>query len=328
MSFRWDVMSMAKELRNASSRRFYVVFNPLSGSAAALGLTVDALERKFLDAGLTAEIDANSELPLDTRIAKALTSATDVIVAAGGDGTVTALAGAIVESQRILALLPLGTANLLARDLRIPLDLDEAIAGLATMKPRRIDVGEMNGRIFLHKAVIGTFPAIAAAREEIRGDASLRARFAFIRYFLGRISNARRIALHIDPIGGGEKRIERVQAVAVANNAYDEGVGQFFSRARLDRGKLTVYTLKRLTLPGIARLTLEMLAGRWRQDSALVLEHVEGVVLQMKKQRMQVMIDGEVDTLPTPFAFRIRPQALSILAPEEDEADDQASGAT
>ncbi len=80
---------------------------------------------------------------------------------------------------------------------------------------------------------------------------------------------------------------------------------------------LTVYTLKRLTLPGIARLTLEMLAGRWRQDSALVLEHVEGVVLQMKKQRMQVMIDGEVDTLPTPFAFRIRPRALSILAPED-----------
>ena len=319
---------MAEKLRCASSRAFYVVFNPLSGSAAALGVTVDALERKFLDAGLNAEIDANSDLPLDARIAKALTSSAEVIVAAGGDGTVTALAGELVGTEKTLALLPLGTANLLARDLRIPLDVDEAIAGLAAMKSRHIDVGEMNGRIFLHKAVIGTIPAIAAAREEIRGDTSLRARFVFIRYFLGRISNARRIALHIDPIGGGEKRVERVQAVAVANNAYDEGVGQFFSRARLDRGTLTLYVLKRLSLQDIVRLTLEMLAGRWRQDSALVVEHVEGVVLQMKKQRVQVMIDGEVDTLPTPFDFRIRPRALSILAPDADEDGDRAAGAT
>lgn len=305
---------MSEGSRRVGSRPLYVVFNPRSGSAAALGLTAAALAGKFRAAGLEAEIDADSSRPLEVRVAKALASDAEIIVAAGGDGTITALAHALVDTPKTLALLPLGTANLLARDLKIPLDLDRALAELATMTPCRIDVGDVNGRIFLHKVVIGTIPGIAAARETIRGKASLRARLDFVRYFLQRLSEPRRIALHIHPVDGAS-RVERVRAVAVANNAYDEGLGRFFARERLDRGTLTLYVLKRLGLSDTLRLTLAMLMGRWRQDSALAIEEVEGVVLHMKKHDVRVMIDGEVVRMDPPLTFRIRPQALSILAP-------------
>ena len=271
---------MSEGPERAGSRPLYVVFNPLSGSAAALGLTAEALKDKFEAAGLAAEIDADSARPLDERVARAVASEAEIIVAAGGDGTITALAHALVGTDKTLALLPLGTANLLARDLKIPLDLDRAIAELAAMTPCRIDVGDVNGRIFLHKVVIGTIPGIAAARETIRGNATLRARLEFLRYFLQRVSNPRRIALHIHP-ADGPSRVERVRAVAVANNAYDEGLGRFFARERLDRGTLTLYVLRRLGLSDMIRLTLAMLMGRWRQDSALALEQVQGVVLHM-----------------------------------------------
>ncbi len=209
------------------------------------------------------------------------------------------------------------------------LDVARSLRLFGGMKPSHIDVGEMNGRIFLHKAVIGTIPAIAAAREEIRGDASLRARTRFYSIFstadfhrpadcIAHRSNRRR---RKNARRAGTKRLLSLIMLMTRVSA-----GSFQGRA-LDQGTLTVYILKRLSLPDIFRLTLEMLAGSWRHDSALVVEHVEGVVLQMKKQRVQVMIDGEVETLPTPFAFRIRPQALSILAPEADEDDDRASGA-
>ena len=107
--------------------------------------------------------------PLAAQVAAAIDSDADVIVAAGGDGTITAVASALVGTDTALAILPLGTVNLLARDLGIPLDVNAAIAALAAMQPRKIDVGEVNGAVFLHKIVFGFVPGLAAARERLRG---------------------------------------------------------------------------------------------------------------------------------------------------------------
>jgi diacylglycerol kinase family enzyme len=184
------------------------------------------------------------------------------------------------------------------------------------MSIRRIDVGELNGRVFLHKAVLGTFPGIAAVREDMRQDSSWRARFTFLRRFVSRVRSARRMIVEIRA-GGTAPRIVHVHAVAVANNAYDEGVGRFFSRERLDRGTLTLYLLKRLTLADLSRLAIEMLAGSWRRDEALVIEHVPDVIIRTGSGEAEVMIDGEVEQLAMPLAFRIRPAALSIIAPSK-----------
>mgnify|MGYP003629597991 FL=1 len=195
------------------------------------------------------------------------------------------------------------------------------------MQPHRIDVGEVNGRVFLHKAVIGTFPGIAAVREEMRGDRSLVGKLHFARRSIRRIGRARRIAVEIDlPHSDTRagKRIERVHSVAIANNAYDEGVGRFFSRGRLDRGTLTLYLLKRLSVTDLLRLALEMLLGRWRQDEALVIEDVTEAVIRTKRREVEVMIDGEVERMAMPLAFSIRPRALCVLAPAVDHASDDA----
>lgn len=293
---------------------YHVVMNPNSGTALAMGLTPEVLAERFAAFGMTAHIDADARVPLDERIAKALASEADVVVAAGGDGTATALAGSLVGSNKTLAILPLGTANLMARDLAVPLDIEEALAAMATMEPRSIDVGEVNGRIFLHKVVVGFVPAIAAGREHIRGKTGLGAQIGFLRYFIRRIARAKRLALEISP-EEGDVRVERVQAVAVANNSYDEGFGHVFSRPRLDGGFLTLYVMKHVTLIDVVRLSAEMLLGRWQEDEALQIETVREVTLRTSRRMIMAMIDGEVERMTVPLRFRIRPLALSVLAP-------------
>ena len=309
-----------------SQRRFHLVLNVNSGTVQALGVKEDDLRALFAERGLEVTIDADPDAQLSDRIRKAVESEADTIIAAGGDGTVTALATAVIEADKNLAILPLGTANLLARDLEVPLDLEECVDALSTMEPLSIDVAEVNGTIFLHKAVIGVIPELAAGREHIRGQ-GLGAKIGFIRYFFRRISRARRHALEITT-GDGTSRIERVQAIAVASNPYDEGLGRFFHRDKLDTGLLTIYILRHLNIGDMFKLALGMIAGRWRDYDALDISTARSVTIRSKKPRLQLMIDGEVSSMEVPLNFKIYPRALKVLAPlravKEEIAEEQS----
>lgn len=298
----------------APPRRYHIVFNERSGAAIGLKLVGDALRERCACWGA---IELTSEDRLEMAIARALESDADVIVSAGGDGTATALAGALAGSRKALALLPLGTANVLARDLSIPLELDAAIEAIPRFVPRKIDVGEVNGEVFLHQVVIGVLPAIAAAREKVRGKADPRAYLSFVGQAMKRFADSRRIAIAIASRDTVD-RVERVRAISVANNSFDEGLGKVFSRSRLDAGTLTLYILKHLGFPDVLRLAAEMLAGRWLEDQALATETVRSLTIRSRKPAVSAMVDGEVRLLKTPLNFRIRPLDLTVLAPPQD----------
>jgi diacylglycerol kinase family enzyme len=297
---------------------YYVVFNANAGTANATGITADLVRQTFEREGLDATVDADCDVPFNERIQRAVASKAQIVVAAGGDGTITALANALVGTSKTLAILPLGTVNALAKDLNVPLKLEQAVSALKNSVEQKIDVGEVNGRVFLHKVVIGLIPAMAAGREYIRGRPGIWAKIGFLRYLFRRLARARRIAVAIDP-SEGTSRVERVQAIAVASNAYDEGFGHIFSRHHLDRGSLTIYVLKHLNFADFFRLTTGMVLGRWHDDEALTIESVREVTINSHKTLLKAMFDGEVETLTTPLTFRIRPLALSVLTPAPAE---------
>jgi diacylglycerol kinase family enzyme len=299
-------------------RKYYLLLNPNSGTVLSLGVTEESLGATFTAHGIDAVIDADPDTAFEERIARAIASDADVIVAAGGDGTATAIASAMIDSEKMLAVLPLGTANLLAKDLGLPLEIEEWVSTLDTMECHPIDVCEVNGTIFLHKAVIGVIPELAAGREKIRGE-GFGAKFGFVLYSIRRLARSRRIALEVTTPDGGS-RIERVQSIAVASNAYDEGLGRFFHRDKLDTGLLTLYTLRHLNLGDAIRLAVEMVAGRWKNDEALDIRSAKSVTIRSKRPRLQLMIDGEVTSLESPLHFKIYPSALNVLAPSQREA--------
>jgi diacylglycerol kinase family enzyme len=296
----------------AGTHRYHAVLNSHAGTAAHL--SAEALAAMAVERGLDFSLDDRGDVPIDVRMKEAAASDADVVVAAGGDGTVTAAAEALRGTDKILAILPLGTANLLARDLGLPLEPDAWLDALPDMVPRSIDAGEVNGRLFLHKVVMGTVLETAVAREEMRERTDPGAAVEFVAKCVARLSYAGRFAVEIAP-KEGERRVEIVEALAVANNEYDEGLGRFFSRQRLDRGTLTLYVLHRLRLFSVVRLAAGMLMGRWRQDQSIDIQHVDAVSIRTRRRRVKAMVDGEIGMLPTPLNFRILPRAITVLAP-------------
>lgn len=296
-----------------SDMAFHVMLNASSGTALAGGIGAEQIVEQFARLGHRISIDADARRPFERRLLVARNSPAPVLVAAGGDGTATALAKVASETGKRLAVLPLGTANLLARDLNLPLTLDQWFDALPQMVEREIDFGEVNGQIFLHKVVIGAVPGIAAVREKIRGNATWGARFGFATHFFRTLSRVRRFAVEVTP-ETGDATIHRVHAIAVANNDYAEGLGKVFARSRLDAGFLSLYIVHSLSPVDAMRLGFEMLLGTWRQDTAIEIENVRSVTVRTKRRRVRAMVDGEVGMIDGPFEFRIHPRGLKVLA--------------
>jgi diacylglycerol kinase family enzyme len=306
-------------------RRYHVIVNARSGTALGMDTSPEAVKAYFGAEGEWVTVDADMDRPLEERAAEARQSDAEVIVAAGGDGTATAVASALVGTDKVLAVMPLGTVNTLARDLGLPLELAQWGAAIGALEPQRIDVGEVNGHIFLHNVVVGLLPGLVAAREHIRGRETIGTRLAFLRFFLRRLFRSRRIAVEITD-RSGRTMIRRVVAVAIGNNEYDEALGRLLARERLDGGSLSVYLVKRLGFSDLVRLVAEMVLGRWRQDEALEVESVKALTVRTRKRALKVMLDGELALLSVPLRFRIRPKALSVLAAAPVAAADAAPG--
>ncbi len=150
----------------AGRRRITALLNAGSGTgrSAALADTV----RGLLGRG-DAEVEVREIAPgasVDGAIAAAKSARPDVLVAGGGDGTVSAVAAALVDSDIVLGVLPLGTLNHFAKDLGIPLLLEAAAGAIVAGRTARIDVGEVNGRVFVNNSSIGLYPEIVRDREQ------------------------------------------------------------------------------------------------------------------------------------------------------------------
>lgn len=309
-----------------AGRRYHFVINERSGTAQKLGLTTESMRQRLSDAGIECRIEGVTEDTPFSECERAVrASDADTIVAVGGDGTFTGLVQAAMDSGKTLAFLPMGTFNLMAHDLGLPLDLDEWIAALPEMTERRIDVCDVNGQVFMHKVVLGLMPEVMKARERIRGHESPQTIAALINYFFRRVSRLRRIPIVIDEKGGAT-RVMKVAAIAVSNNPYAEGIGQYLARETLDAGKLVLYVARKFTIADAVMLVGGMMIGKWRYISDIDIEEVSDITVKRWKKRHKVMLDGDVVSLDGPLHFRIQPRALRVLAPPAAEtASDTAT---
>ena len=103
-----------------------------------------------------------------TEAARAASAHAAIVVAAGGDGTVSSVAAGGLDSPAALGILPLGTLNHFAKDLRLPLDLPEAVGVIAAAHIGTVDVGTVNDRVFINNSSIGVYPDIVQEREALR----------------------------------------------------------------------------------------------------------------------------------------------------------------
>jgi diacylglycerol kinase family enzyme len=241
-----------------------------------------------------------------------------VLIAAGGDGTVSTVASAVVGTQTALGILPLGTLNHFAKDLRIPLTLEEAARTIVANHQREVDVGEVNGRIFINNSSIGLYPTLVIHREAQRrrlGRSKWHALFWATMSVLRRHSRLD-VRLSLDNVA----ETRRTPLVFIGNNAYVMEGFDIGTRERLDTGELSLYLTLRQGRWALVGLALRALFGTLHQtrDFEALTAHTIGIATRHKF--MPVATDGEVSVMATPLDYRIRPRALRVIAPAPEGA--------
>lgn len=236
----------------------------------------------------------------------------DIFVGGGGDGTIAAVAATLVDTNAVLGVLPMGTLNHFAKDLAIPLKLEEALQNLFTGRVAKVDVGEVNGRIFLNNSSIGFYPRIVQERErEQRRGWSKWLAFAKAAALVFRRSRTLHVELDEED---GELRSCDTSFVFIGNNRYSLAHREIGTRASLASGKLWV-----CVAPDAGRLALLTLAGGALLglvgDEDLAAIEIRQTVVRMRRNHAQVATDGEVSMMQTPLRYRSRPGALRVIVP-------------
>jgi YegS/Rv2252/BmrU family lipid kinase len=239
-----------------------------------------------------------------------------VIVAGGGDGTANAVAAAVVGSDKILGVLPLGTLNHFARDLKIPFDLEGAAATIVAGHTTKVDVGEVNGRIFLNNSSLGLYPIIVHERKKQQRLGSGK----WPAFVWAAITALRRYPfLHVKLSARGTSFDIRTPFVFVGNNEYVMERFQIGLRESLNRAVLSLYMAKRTGRLGLVRLALRALLGRLREDKDFLALTTKEVRIKTRHKILRAAFDGEVAAMETPLHYRIRPRALRVIVPPENE---------
>jgi diacylglycerol kinase family enzyme len=245
----------------------------------------------------------------------AVRSSEKIVVAAGGDGTISGVAGELAGTDKILGVLPIGTLNHFAKDLHIPLELEAAVRTVVNGRVTEVDVGEVNGRIFINNSSLGIYPQIVSRREAQQQHLSRGKWPAFLWATIQALGRFPFLDLRIE--FEGRQICRRTAFVFVGNNEYETAGFNLGSRACVNAGKLGLYLTQRTGRLGLFRLGFHALFGRVDQAKDFDVFCVTEARIETRKRRLLIARDGEVEWMESPLHYRIRPGALKVLVPND-----------
>jgi YegS/Rv2252/BmrU family lipid kinase len=299
--------------------RIPLLLNRGGGTFAADPTLADKAERSLRAAGLDVELELLSGGDCAARCRALAERKAPLLIVGGGDGTISAAASAIAGTDTRLGILPLGTLNHFARDLDIPSDLDEAARLIAAGTERRVDLGEMNGRIFINNSAVGLYPLMVVDRDVQRKRLGRSKRLAMLVASLRALIrfNHHRLTLTVN-----EEKTARVDTplLFVGNNDYRVDIAAPGQRESLDDGQLCVLVMRKNTRAGLIAASVRALFHRSRPDDMVRLAGVERLQVASRRGQLAVSLDGEVVSSTTPLDYRIRKQALWVIAALEEKS--------
>jgi diacylglycerol kinase family enzyme len=274
----------------------------------------DKVARSLKRAGIDADVELVDGGKCEVRCRAVAERGDALVIVGGGDGTVNAAASALVGTKTVLGIFALGTLNHFARDAGIPADLDEAAALIAAGNERRLDVGQMNERIFVNNSAIGLYPLMLVQRDLQRRRLGRTKRLAMIAASIRTLArfNHQRLTLTVN-----EEQTGRVDTplLFVGNNEYRIDLGAPGQRESLQDGELFVLVMRKKTRLGFIAASIRALLDRRRTDDMVRLDGVERLRVKSHRRHLIVSLDGEVVRAEQPLDYRIRRKALRVIAP-------------
>lgn len=290
-----------------------VLLNRDGGAIAADATILDKVEAALAGAGVAAAVELVGGGDYQSRCKAIAQRGDPLVIVGGGDGTIGTAASALAGTQTALGILPLGTLNHFARDLGIPGRLEDAASLIAQGHERRVDVAELNGRTFINNSAIGLYPLMVLDRDSQRARLGRRKGPAMLVASLRTLArfNHQRLTLIVND---EHERID-TPLLFVGNNDYRLDIGGPGQRRSLDDGQLCVMVMRKKTRRGLIAASIRALFDRARPDDMERIDGVERLQVRSRRSHLPVSLDGEVIRVAPPLDYRIRKQALRVIAP-------------
>ena len=304
------------------------VINGASGHRAA-DATREAIEAGLRAAGRTGELllTQPGQLPEVARQAALRAKASrTAVVAVGGDGTLNSVAQHAHAEGCAMGVVQQGTFNYFARTHGIPADSADAMRVLLASSPRPVQVGAVNGKLFLVNASVGLYPVLLEDRETYKARFGRSRLVAMGAAFVTLMREHRQLHLRIDR--GGTLREVRTPTLFVGNNRLQlEQVGMREPGAA-DAGSIAAVILRPIGTLSMLWLLLRGAFGSLGDadnvDSFDFHRMVVRPSLRYGRRRTKIACDGEVSWLDWPLEFKVADQPLMLLKPEADQAEPAA----
>lgn len=317
------VATHAQTSEALSQGPFFVVFNPRSGSSGGKDVTT-SLERAFSEAGTPHQL-----LPIErgnlTSVAKQAMelarSNGGTIVAAGGDGTIRCVVQQVLQSGRPLGIIPRGTFNITGRTYGIPLQLEPAVSALTRARVRRVQVGTVNGHVFLVNASLGLYPELLEEREQYKRQFGRRRSVALVAGLITLLRDHRHLVLHSEHDLGRE--VMEASTLFVGNNPMQLSQVGLPEAEDVTRRRLAAVFVKPVDRLERLGLLARGLVGKLGDAPALhnfAFEHLTVRPQRTHKRKLKIALDGEIMHIAPPLEFKLAPQPLRLLVPESPPA--------
>ncbi|KAB0679874.1 diacylglycerol/lipid kinase family protein [Aureimonas leprariae] len=296
--------------------KIHVVLNADGGTLRTMDL--DALKQTIESEFRLHGHEIDTELPHGSELGEAIEKAAkrddiDVLVVGGGDGTVSSAAGKLMGRHVALGVLPAGTMNLFARTLQIPLQLPQAIAALAEGEIAEVDIATVNGRPFVHQFAVGMHARMVRIRERLNYGSKVGKVLASWRAIFGAVRRLPIVELEVE-LKGETKRL-KTPALAISNNLYGEGHLPYADDPQ--GGELGIYICQTTDRLAVAKLTLAILFGTWRNSPSLGVYTADRVVFDYRHRhrRDRAVRDGELEDVEVRSEVVLHKRALKVLVP-------------
>lgn len=254
-----------------------------------------------------------------------------VVVVAGGDGSINAVAQATLGTRCPLGVLPQGTFNYFGREHGISSDTAEATRGLLTARVQAVQVGLVNDRLFLVNASLGLYPQLLEDREAFKQQYGRNRLVAFASGLITLLRHHRQLLISLE-IRGKVHDI-RTPTLFVGNNRLQlEQIGIPLEKA-IENDELAAITLRPLGMMAMLWLLVRGVFGKLGEAQNVISFGFKRMTVRPSrhlKRRVKIATDGEIVWMETPLEFRVSPHPLYLLKPgtmPEPETSDTGSDA-
>lgn len=293
--------------------RTALIVNSGSGTVQREQVDEPHLRKLAQEAGLDAQVYLVPGERIRETAQRALDAGAEALVAGGGDGTIRSVAAVLAGGDRPLGVLPVGTMNHFARDLGIPLDLAEALRLVATGTVRRLDLGEVNGEIFINNSSLGFYPPIVRVRDRERRE---RQRGKWTATLVAALKVLPRLpSLRVEVEAEGRTIVHDTWFVFIGNNEYEMSLFSYGARSRLESGSLYLYIAKPRSRLGLVGLALLGIVRDVTTTDSFDCFRLPALTIDTDKKILPVYLDGEVALLRPPLRYRTRVRDLPVILP-------------